>query len=116
MLGSVETRSLIRAVSVCDQRTPRVSITTMYSAPVARRIRSASACTGPDGSGRVLSSWSTRPGSAAVVWAMERARRIAWSSSSWLSGARKSPVTSMTTPVVIATWVTRTWAKTRRGQ
>ncbi len=52
--GSVETMPPICFGSVCDQRTPRQSITTMYSAWVAFRIRSASCCTGPFGGGRRL--------------------------------------------------------------
>ncbi|CAM5397835.1 hypothetical protein SANTM175S_10415 [Streptomyces antimycoticus] len=71
--GSVETCSPIRAVVVCDQRTPRESITTMYSAPVARRIRSAARCTGPEGLGSVAARSRAMSGSAAVVWAMASA-------------------------------------------
>lgn len=115
-LGSVETCRPIWVTSVCDQRTPRVSMTTMWRAPVARRIRSASSCTGPVTLGRVLTrSWAS-PGVAAVVWAIDSACRIACWSSWELSGARNSPVARVITPVVRATWTSSTWAKTRRGQ
>ncbi len=115
-LGSVETCRPISAGFGCDQRTPRVSITTMYSALVAVRIRSASACTGPRGSGPVATSSRARSGSAAVVWAIDSARRIAWSSSSAPSGARNRPVARTITPVVMTTCAVRTCAKIRRGR
>lgn len=111
--GSVETTAPIRWVSGCDQRTPRWFMTTTYSAPVARLTRSAADWTGPPSDGSVLLRCSTMSGSAAVDWAMARARRIAWSSSWSLSGARKRPVTRIVTPVMMASCISRTWEKTR---
>lgn len=84
--GSVETIAPIRWVSGCDQRTPRWFMTTTYSAPVARLTRSAADWTGPRSDGSVLVRSFTIPGWAAVLWAMARARRIAWSSSWSLRG------------------------------
>lgn len=79
--GSVETTRPISFGSVWDQRTPRMSITTTYSAPLAFRIRSASVCTGPPADGLVFCRSSAICGWAAVVCAIASARRIAWSSS-----------------------------------
>ncbi|CAM5710076.1 hypothetical protein SGLAM104S_00088 [Streptomyces glaucescens] len=56
-------------------------MTTMYSARVALRIRSASRWTGPSGAGGVARTASASRGWAAVVCAIASARRIAWSSS-----------------------------------
>ncbi len=113
-LGSVETSLPICAGSGCDQRTPRVSMTTTYSAPVELRTRSASACTGPrtDGGPPVRSAASRGD---AVVPAMARARRMAWSSSCALSGARNRPVARTVTPVATANCISRTCENTRRG-
>ncbi len=109
--GSVETTAPIRSAEGCDQRTPRPSMTTTYSAPVARLIRSAADCTGPRCDGSVLLRSSTMSGCAAVDWAMARARRIAWSSSWSLRGARNSPVTRIVTPVMMASCISRTWRR-----
>ncbi|KIX78770.1 hypothetical protein SF23_04690, partial [Streptomyces sp. MBRL 10] len=51
--GSVETGSPIRSGLGWARRMPSRSMTTTYSAPVARRIRSAAACTGLSGEGPV---------------------------------------------------------------
>lgn len=69
-------------------------MTTMYSAPVARLIRSAAVCTGPVGAGAVESSDSVICGWAAVLCAMA----------------------STVTPVAMANCISRTWEKTRCGQ
>lgn len=115
-LGSVETTLPICLPSVCDQRTPRRSMTTTYSAPVALRTRSASRCTGPSAAGRDATRSAASCGWAAVDSAMARARRIAWSSSWWLSGARNRPVASTVTPAAMASCISSTWEKTRCGQ
>ncbi|GHG16605.1 hypothetical protein GCM10018791_33900 [Streptomyces zaomyceticus] len=46
---------------------------------------------------------------------MASARRMAWSSSWALSGARKSPVASPVTPVAMASCISRTCENTRWG-
>lgn len=89
---------------------------TTYSAPVARLIRSASTCTGPPTPGREATRSSAMDGWAAVAAAMASARRIAWSSSWALSGARKSPVARTATPAAMASCMSSTWEKTRCGQ
>jgi hypothetical protein len=114
--GSVETMPPICLGSVCDQRTPRQSITTTYSALVTFRIRSASFCTGPFGEGGVSLTSAASPGCCAVVCAIASARRIAWSSSWLLRGARNNPVASTATPAAIATCISRTCENTRRGR
>lgn len=115
-LGSVETTSPMREESVCDQRTPCLSMITTYSAPVDRLMRSAAAWTAPSVLGSVETSEAAICGCAAVLCAIARARRIAWSSSCSLSGARKRPVTRTVTPVTMASCISRTWEKTRFGQ
>ncbi|GAB7030527.1 hypothetical protein JCM4914_19880 [Streptomyces platensis subsp. malvinus] len=47
---------------------------------------------------------------------MASARRIAWSSSWALSGARNRPVASAVTPAAMASCISSTWEKTRCGQ
>lgn len=98
-LGSVETTLPIWRVSVCDQRTPSMFMITMYSAPLACRMRSATACTGPSTVGSEVFMSAAIWGWAAVVCAIARARCMAWSSSSLLRGARNRPVASTTTPL-----------------
>lgn len=114
-LGSVETGSPIRSALGCERRMPSRSSTTTYSAPVARRIRSAEACTGLSGEGPEASSPAASDGSAAALCAMARARRMAWSSSWELRGARNSPVARATTPAAMASWVSRIWETARLG-
>lgn len=107
-VGEVETTLPICEVSLCDQRTQCVFITTTYSAPLALRIRSAATCTGPFTDGRVVCRSLAICGWAAVVCAIASARRMA-SLSSWaLSGARNSPVASTATPAAIATCISST--------
>lgn len=77
----METTRPIWVTSLCDQRTPFVFITTTYSAPLARRIRSAAVCTGPFTDGSDVCRSSAMRGWAAVVCAIASARRMAWSSS-----------------------------------
>lgn len=114
-LGSVETGSPIRSALGCERRMPPRSMTTTYSAPVARRIRSAEDCTGLSAEGPERSRPAASDGSAAALCAMARARRMAWSSSCALSGARNSPVASMTTPPAMTSWVSRIWETARLG-
>lgn len=113
--GSVETCPPISEGVVCDQRTPRRSSTTMYSACVAFRIRSASLCTGPSLVGGAVRTPSAICGSWAVVRAIASALRIASWSSCLLNGARNSPVAITATPAAIATCISSTCENTRRG-
>ncbi len=114
-LGSVETGSPIRSALGCERRMPSRSSTTTYSAPVARRIRSAEDCTGLSAEAPESRTPTASAGSAAALCAMARARRMAWSSSWALSGARNSPVASTATPAAMASWVSRIWETARLG-